>query len=101
MISISIFSRAFSARSREISICSGVIGLPLSTLPSLPSAYAFTQLRIDCSGTPISRCCWCPLTAGKLTLPSVILHGVRKEGRGRSNEQGASLRASAASPEKP
>src|SRR5208282_3204472 len=54
-ISISIFSRATSARSREISICSGVIGLPFSALPSLPSACAFTQLRIDCSGTPISR----------------------------------------------
>ena len=54
-ISISIFRRATSARSREISICSGVIGLPFSTLPSLPSAWAFTQLRIDCSGTPISR----------------------------------------------
>src|SRR5436190_22980472 len=55
MISISIFSRVSSARSREISICSGVIGLPFSALPSLPSACAFTQLRIDCSGTPISR----------------------------------------------
>src|SRR5579862_2252438 len=55
MISISIFSRAFSARSREISICSGVIGWPFSMVPSLPSACALTQLRIDCSGTPISR----------------------------------------------
>src|SRR5579862_8267498 len=62
-ISISIFSRAFSARSREISICSGVIRLP-STLPSFPSACAFTQLRIDCSGTPISRATF--LTASPL-----------------------------------
>src|SRR5207237_1308757 len=54
-ISASIFSRAFSARSREISIWSGVIGLPLPASPSLPSACALTQLRIDCSGTPISR----------------------------------------------
>src|SRR5947207_1154173 len=55
MISISIFSRASSARSREISICSGVIGLPLAASPSLPAACAFTQLRTDCSVTPISR----------------------------------------------
>src|SRR6266545_4282470 len=54
-ISVSILRRATSARSRDISICSGVIGLPFSAIPSFPPACAFTQLRIDCSGTPISR----------------------------------------------
>src|SRR5882672_1563680 len=54
-ISVSILRRTTSARNRDISICSGVIGLPFSVVPSLPSACAFTQLRIDCSGTPISR----------------------------------------------
>src|SRR5271156_3839416 len=55
MISISIFSRAFSARSRKISICSGVIGLPLAAVPSFPAVCVLTQLRIVCSGTPSSR----------------------------------------------
>ena len=49
-----ILSRAHSARSRDSSICSGVIGLAPAAL-SLPVAAALTQLLRVCSTRPSSR----------------------------------------------
>ena len=50
-ISISIFSRMFSARRRDNSICSGLIGLPWP-LPSLPAFAALRQFARVCSLIP-------------------------------------------------
>src|SRR5690606_32419441 len=52
-MSTCIFSRAFSARSRDSSICSGVTGLAPGAV-SLPAADALTQLRSVCSTRPSS-----------------------------------------------
>src|ERR1700694_4252388 len=52
-ISTSIRSRAFSARTRDSSICSGVIALAPGGW-SLPAFAAFTQLRSVCSINPNS-----------------------------------------------
>ena len=55
MISISIFQpRVLGAQPRDLHLLRRD-RLALLDVPSLPSAWAFTQLRIDCSGTPISR----------------------------------------------
>ena len=53
-MSRSIFTRASSARSRLISICSALTGL-LSAPLSLPSLLALTQLNSVCSTTPSVR----------------------------------------------
>src|SRR4029434_7049659 len=50
-ISFSIRSRAFSARTRDNSICSGVIALPPGGW-SFPAFAALTQFRHVCSTTP-------------------------------------------------
>ena len=52
-ISFSLFSRTFSARSRDHSICSGVTTLTPAPL-SVPAAAALTQFRSVCSISPNS-----------------------------------------------
>ncbi|OGB69074.1 MAG: hypothetical protein A2486_04720 [Burkholderiales bacterium RIFOXYC12_FULL_65_23] len=53
-MSRSIFTRASSARSRLISICSALTGL-LSAPLSQPSRCALTQLNSVCSASPRLR----------------------------------------------
>src|SRR5690606_37759875 len=66
-MSTCIFSRAFSARSLDSSICSGVTGFAPGAV-SLPAADAFTQLRSVCSTRPNSLAAT-PMPTGPACLP--------------------------------
>ena len=80
-MSTCIFSRAFSARSLDNSICSGVTGLaPAPT--SLPASAAFTQLRSVCWTRPSSLAAttmpaiWACLTACSLNSAVYSCFGI-------------------------
>ena len=80
-MSTCIFSRAFSARSLDSSICSGVTGLVPAAV-SLPAADAFTQLRNVCSTRPSSLAAttmptpWACLTACSLNSAVYSCFGI-------------------------
>lgn len=80
-MSTCIFSRTFSARRLDSSICSGVTGLAPGAV-SLPAADAFTQLRSVCSTNPSSLAAttmptaWARLTACSLNSAVYSCFGI-------------------------